>query len=529
MEQMGDLKVSVVIPCYNQGKWLWEAIDSVLAQDMSDFEIIVVNDGSTDPATNRIVESIEHPKITAVTTKNQGLSAARNEAISRARGTYILPLDADDRIHPNYLSKACKLLDDNPQLGIVYCRAEFFGEEEGLWDLEPYRFPDILISPQIFASSVYRRADWEKVGGYRTDMIYGWEDYDFWLSLIDKGVGVHRIDEVLFFYRKTAGSMAGLEKSQMLYSFRKLYEHHRALYEANISALFEAVIATKPLRDQYDHPEREVFEVFVPDNDGYAIRNIREQNYLTGVWSRISIFLNDIPEAGIHLLRLDPSRRAGLVDIASIRLLHAGTSEVLFELSTPKDFQQNLTLGDGTFQLPHDRFLRLFCSHNDSLFFLPAIDRAALEQPVQLEIWIRRHPDFSEMQAFCTEKIESIRDAEQQEELLRHLAAHERQAAELRREIESLQEHSRQLELRANQFRDSLTQHQEEVQRLNQQLQSVNQEKTTVEHCCQHLTQELEKTRQALDETTLRAETLEKELAVSRSKEGLIPRKWFGG
>ena len=521
MEQTGDIKVSVVIPCYNQGKWLWEAIDSVLAQDMSDFEIIVINDGSTDPATNQIIGSIEHPKITTIVTPNQGLSAARNEAISRARGTYILPLDSDDRIHPTYLSKASRLLDENPQLGIVYCQADFFGEKQGVWDLEPYRFPDILISPQIFATSMYRRTDWEAVGGYRADMIHGWEDYDFWLSLIGKGVGVHRIDEVLFSYRKTTGSMAGLDKNQMLYSFKKLFEHHRDLYEANIGILFEAVIATKPLRDRLDHPSRETFEVFIPDIEGYAGRDIREQNYPTNVWSRISIYLDEIPESGIHLLRIDPAQKPGLIDIASIRLLNSETSEVLRELSTSRDFQNELTLGDGTFPLPHDRLLRLFCSHEDSHFFLPKIDRPILEQPLQLEVWIRRHPDFSEMKAFCTEKIESIRESSRQEELHNTLSAYEQQATELRREIENLQEHGKQLESRANQFKESLINHQKELQRLSQ-------EKTTVEQNCEHLAQELEKARNELEEAQNQAQALEKELTVSRSKEGFIPRKWFG-
>ena len=527
MEQKGDLKVSVVIPCYNQGRWLWEAIESVLAQDMGDFEIIVINDGSTDPGTNKIVEEIDHPKITTVTTVNQGLSTARNEAIARARGKYILPLDADDRIHPSYLGKASKLLDENPQLGIIYCRAEFFGEEQGVWDLEPYRFPDILISPQIFASSMYRRSDWEAVGGYSTDMIHGWEDYDFWLSLIEKGVGVHRIDEVLFAYRKTAGGMAGLDRNQMLYSFKKLYQHHRELYESNIGVLFDAVIASKPLRDRASRPDREVFEIFIPDAHGYANRNIREQNYLTGVWSRISIFLNEIPESGIHHLRLDPAQQPGLIDIASIRLLHAGTGEILYEASAAHDYH-GMTTGHGTFALPHDRFLRLFCSHNDGHFFLPRINRSLLEQPIQLEIWIRKHPDFSEMEEFCTQKIEKIGSIVRLEEIQENLKAHERQAAELKNEIGNLQEHSRQLAVRAGNAQQEAAKHSEEAQRLDQQLRAVDSEKADLEKRCQQLEKDVTAAREALDNANTLAESLRKELEASRKKEGLIPTRWFG-
>src|SRR5215213_6636466 len=96
-------RVTIVIPCFNLGEYLADTIDSVLAQTFQDFEIIVVNDGSTDERTNRIISDLSHPKIRTIATANQGLARARNSGIAGAAGDYILPLDADDKIAPTYL------------------------------------------------------------------------------------------------------------------------------------------------------------------------------------------------------------------------------------------------------------------------------------------------------------------------------------------------------------------------------------------------------------------------------------------
>ncbi|MCI5167028.1 MAG: glycosyltransferase family 2 protein, partial [Candidatus Electrothrix sp. GM3_4] len=116
-------RVSVVIPCYNQGSFIDETIHSVLAQTWQYFEIIVVNDGSTDPFTVNHLQQLNFPKTRVLHTENQGLSSARNNGIREAQGEYILPLDADDRIGPTYLEQAIRLLDADPELGIVYCKA----------------------------------------------------------------------------------------------------------------------------------------------------------------------------------------------------------------------------------------------------------------------------------------------------------------------------------------------------------------------------------------------------------------------
>lgn len=202
--------VSVIIPCYNQGKFLAESIGSVLASDYDDLEIIVVDDGSTHPETVGILDSLDHPRTRLLRRKNGGLAAARNSGIAEAAGRYILPLDADDRINPRYLGAAVAVLEADPKVGIVYCRAEKFGAETGPWRLPPFSPWRMRLGNGIFCSALYRRDDWQVVGGYDETLRRGWEDWDFWLALLELGRRVVCLDQIGFFYRKNQASMAAV-------------------------------------------------------------------------------------------------------------------------------------------------------------------------------------------------------------------------------------------------------------------------------------------------------------------------------
>lgn len=235
-------KVSVVIPCYNQGRFVDEAVASVLAQTYRDFEIIVVNDGSTDEQTTDLLDGYDRPRTRVIHTPNQGLAAARNNGIAAAGGVYILPLDADDKIADTYMEKAVRVLDGDDTVGIVYCEASFFGEKAGRWELPEYSLAQLLVGNVIFCSAFFRKADWAATGGYNGNMIYGWEDYDFWMSLIELGRDVHRIPEPLFYYRARADSMVNsLSREQYTYLASQLFRNHDALYKDNIHHFFAHV------------------------------------------------------------------------------------------------------------------------------------------------------------------------------------------------------------------------------------------------------------------------------------------------
>ncbi len=238
--------VSVIIPCFNQGAFVDEAIDSVLAQHFDDVEIVVVDDGSTDPATRHKLATYQREKTSVIITANQGLAAARNNGIAAATGRYILPLDADDRIAPSYLQEAVAVLDAEPDIGIVYCRARLFGAVEGDWHLPDYSLEEMLRDNVIFCTALFRRADWELVGGYDPGMRYGWEDYEFWLSLIERGRQVKRLDGRYFFYRVSPDSMVrSKDKQQKISMFKRIYQRHTAFIGDHIEVWLEALLADR--------------------------------------------------------------------------------------------------------------------------------------------------------------------------------------------------------------------------------------------------------------------------------------------
>jgi glycosyltransferase involved in cell wall biosynthesis len=238
--------VSVVIPCYNQGQYLDEAIESVLSQTYQHFEIIVINDGSTDPETIEILKNYQKPKTRIIHTENQGVIAARNQAIKASQGKYILPLDADDKIGSTYLEEAVELLEANENLGIVYCEAEFFGKQTGKWELPEYKFPNILLSNMIFCSGFFRKSDWQQVNGYNPNMVDGWEDYDFWLSIIELGREVYRIPKILFCYRRKLVSRTEAIDSQKFVKLHTyVFRNHAQLYGDNIDVVFAKIVDFK--------------------------------------------------------------------------------------------------------------------------------------------------------------------------------------------------------------------------------------------------------------------------------------------
>jgi glycosyltransferase involved in cell wall biosynthesis len=127
--------ISIIIPCYNQGIYLEEALQSVFqGDDKSIYEIIIVNDGSTDKNTLNILKELSAKGYTVINQPNKGLGAARNTGIREARGKYILPLDSDNKIRPEYIYEGIKLLNEDPLLDVVYGNAEYFGERAGIWE-----------------------------------------------------------------------------------------------------------------------------------------------------------------------------------------------------------------------------------------------------------------------------------------------------------------------------------------------------------------------------------------------------------
>jgi len=194
--------VSVIIPCFNHGVFLEEAVNSVLNSNYSPIEIIIVDDGSYDN-TLEVASDIMHKyhNVSYYYQSNQGPSVARNNGISKANGFFILPLDADDKISDKYIAQAVKKLKSDKEIKIVYCNAEMFGLKNGPWKLKDFSKRRIASHNMIFSCAMFRKNDWQKVGGYSTELKYCDEDWEFWISLLKTGGYAYRLQSVGFYYR----------------------------------------------------------------------------------------------------------------------------------------------------------------------------------------------------------------------------------------------------------------------------------------------------------------------------------------
>jgi glycosyltransferase involved in cell wall biosynthesis len=201
-------KISVIVPCYNQAQYLDECLQSVLDQTYQNWECIIINDDSPDNTEDIAFQwTQKDSRFKYIKKENGGPSSTRNVGIENATGIYILPLDADDKISLDYVSKAIKIFEENPETTLVYCKAWLFGTEDGLWNLPEYDYYNLLFVNHIFCSAVFKKNDWERVEGYDEMLKTGSEDWDFWLRLLDENSIVIKLPIVGFFYRKKLTSM----------------------------------------------------------------------------------------------------------------------------------------------------------------------------------------------------------------------------------------------------------------------------------------------------------------------------------
>lgn len=231
--------VSIIVPCYKQAQYLAETLDSVLAQTYKNWECIIINDGSPDNCEEIANIYIQKDKrIKYVWQENSGVSAARNNGISHSNGEYILPLDADDIIESSYIEKAINRFISFPETKLVYCKADTFGVTNGDWCLDDYDYEKIIWGNCIFCSALFRRIDYDQTNGYNVNMVYGNEDWDFWLSLLKKDDIVYRIDEVLFHYRtKSISRTTELPKEHLKETLIQICKNHPDIYSAHFNEI----------------------------------------------------------------------------------------------------------------------------------------------------------------------------------------------------------------------------------------------------------------------------------------------------
>jgi Glycosyl transferase family 2 len=199
---MSDPAVTVVVTCFNYGHWLPESVGSVLGQTFTDFELIIVDDGSTDDSL-----AVAHglagrdARITVITQPNAGQPAIpRNLAISRARGRYIVCLDADDRLGVNVLERCKAELDADPQAGLAWARLQEVGGTNTLHDHLDWSIERLRTRNYVPCTTMFRREAWEAAGGYNTN-VRGYEDWDLWLGIAEAGFSGRAAHGAIWYYR----------------------------------------------------------------------------------------------------------------------------------------------------------------------------------------------------------------------------------------------------------------------------------------------------------------------------------------
>lgn len=218
--------MSVVIPCFNHGRYLPRTLASLTRQSFQDFEVIVVDDGSDDPCTLEFLDTLETPAIQLLRQPNRGPSAARNAGIARSRGRYICCLDADDHLAPTYLEKCLVLLEGNYGIRLAYSWVRLEGEEQRLHRAVEFDAGLLRYMNFICVAAVFHRADWERGGGFDESREALFEDWDFWVSLASHGVRGKVIAEPLMFYHRQAGSRLQQGNRRGVRTYRRLRARH---------------------------------------------------------------------------------------------------------------------------------------------------------------------------------------------------------------------------------------------------------------------------------------------------------------
>jgi glycosyltransferase involved in cell wall biosynthesis len=201
--------VSVVIPCYNQSRYLPFAVESIVSQTYSNWECVIVNDGSPDNTSEvakQLIVKYTECSIRLVEKANSGLSDARNAGIREAKGIWILPLDSDDMFFPDFIERAIDIIQNNPYVNVVTTNEQAFGAIPHEWIPNEYTPQRILFENTFIYASLFKKDLWKAAGGYYPGIPWGAEDWNFWIACSKAGINHVRIHEKLFLYRTHAGT-----------------------------------------------------------------------------------------------------------------------------------------------------------------------------------------------------------------------------------------------------------------------------------------------------------------------------------
>ena len=229
---------SVVIPAYNAARFVAAALDSVAGQTFRDFEIVVVDDGSSDDTAARVTSWREHHhdiELELVSQPNKGIGGSRNSGIRKSRGEFVAFLDVDDTWMPEKLASVATFLGEHPEVDLV-CHHEWMDRGNGALRRLSHgphaSYEDLLFKGNTISTSAVtvRRTLLDRIGGFSEDLsINGVEDYDLWLRLARSGCRIAYLPEVLGTYRvHDTGFTANID-AHLSHTLNVLHAHFDAL------------------------------------------------------------------------------------------------------------------------------------------------------------------------------------------------------------------------------------------------------------------------------------------------------------
>jgi glycosyltransferase involved in cell wall biosynthesis len=223
------VKVSVIIPAYNQANYLAKAIQSVLDQTYTDFEILVVDDGSTDETAD-IANALTDQRVRYIYQDNQGLSAARNTGIKHSAGKYLSYLDSDDQFLPEKLEILLNVLEENPRYGFAAGQAIPIDEDDNLigeiFDVPlPEDGSQLLLGNPLHVGSVMVERSWQEKVGFFDEALRSYEDWDMWLRLARAGCPMTWVARSVSLYRFHGHQMTRLGNQMTTATFAVLDKH----------------------------------------------------------------------------------------------------------------------------------------------------------------------------------------------------------------------------------------------------------------------------------------------------------------
>ena len=224
-------RVSVIVPAYGVAHLVGDALTSLLAQSFTDWEAIVIDDGSADDVAGACAPFASDPRIRVMLTDNRGVATARNRAIGASRAPYLALLDGDDEYEPDHLATMLQAIEEDPNIGFVTCDAVYTGLPDRAGQLfSSYNSQGGEVTLErvmrqefhIIAGSMMRRAAYDAIGGYDATLRSA-EDLDFWIRMLAAGWRAVWIDRPLVRYRRRPGSLS-MDAATMISCAHEVYE-----------------------------------------------------------------------------------------------------------------------------------------------------------------------------------------------------------------------------------------------------------------------------------------------------------------